>query len=250
MIVYLAGVSKEVRKLKDYKFNCLETYFDYDNRNADTSHIKRYENFVLDSGAFSFFNPDRKVDWNAYVERYCTFINDNDIDLFFEFDIDIIVGLPQVEIYRKKIETLTNKKPIPVWRPSRGYEYWKKMVRDYPYIAISASGKYDSAWCRLSGAEKILKQMVQYAHKHNTKVHGLGYTKLKYLNDIQWDSVDSTTWLNAGKFGELQVFNGTTIVKQQAGKIGMQTIKHKQKEMQLHNFNEWIKYGRYAKANL
>lgn len=250
MIIYLAG-SIVVKNVDEFDYDCsvLETFYDYHKKYTEYQPtLKKYNKLILDSGAFTFFNPDRKTNWEDYIEKYCYFINLHDIDLFFEFDIDIMVGLKQVEKYRAKIEQLTNKKPIPVWRPSRGIEYWKYMVANYPYVAISASGKYDSAWTRAKGSDNVLRQMVMYAHKRGVKVHGLGYTSIPKLKYIGWDSVDSTAWIMVTKFGSgiYQYEHGglKKINKPKGNRLVDSTSQL------IYNFKEWAKFQRYAEQNL
>jgi len=67
---------------------------------------------------------------------------------------------------------------------------------------------------------------------------------------LKFDSIDSTTWLNAAKFGELQWFANGIINKRQAAQENKKTIKSKEKEMLLFNFNEWVKFQKYAEQNL
>lgn len=43
-------------------------------------------------------------DWDAYVSGYADFINRFDVKLFFELDIDNVVGLAEVERLRHKLE--------------------------------------------------------------------------------------------------------------------------------------------------
>lgn len=57
------------------------------------SLLNRFKGFLLDSGAFTFMSNAAKhgnIDWLSYVDRYCDFIIENDIRLFFELDIDKI----------------------------------------------------------------------------------------------------------------------------------------------------------------
>lgn len=250
MIIYLAGscITQHLKGKQGLNYSRLLTFYDF--RTEPTlvvPELHQYRNLIFDSGAFSFFNGQQNINWDAYIEAYCTFINTNNIDLFFEFDIDLLVGIKQVEKYRKKIERLTGKQPIPVWRPSRGYSYWTKMIEQYPYIAISASGMFDSAWCRETNAHKILKTMVRQAHTQKTKVHGLGYTKTKHLKYIGWDSVDSTAWLSNGRFGQgmYQFRDGDIckIAKPKNTRVNYKTVV-------LHDLNEWNKYQDYAESNL
>lgn len=248
MIIYLAGYKtyRNIAKKEFPNIAVLESFYDY--QNISSINHKIFSHFIFDSGAFAFFNPDKKTNWEEYIDKYCNFINVNNIDLFFEFDIDVIEGLPKVEKYRKKIEQLTNKQPIPVWRPSRGYKYWQKMIAEYPYIAISASGMYDSAWTRAKGSEKILRKMVREAHQGNTKVHGLGYTSITKLPYIGWDSVDSTAWLTGARYGSgIYQFIGNKLLKSKKPD-NSRYIDYK--PIQLKNFNEWVKYQRYAEKYL
>ena len=117
--------------------NILESYYYLRGNDSFARLIKGFQNFLLDSGAFTFLsNAKTKVDWERYIEEYAEYITNNNIKLFFELDIDSIVGLKQVEKYRERLEKLTNRQCIPVWHPSRGYDYFIKMCKDYPYVAL------------------------------------------------------------------------------------------------------------------
>jgi len=106
-----------------------------------------FGDFLLDSGAFSFFDgKDKNIDWKKYTIEYCNFINEYKIDKFIELDIEKITSMSLMEDLRKLIQDKTGKNPIPVWRPSRGIDNYYRTIEDFDYIAISASGQYDSAW--------------------------------------------------------------------------------------------------------
>lgn len=75
--------------------------------------IPRSKKFLLDSGAFTFFSKGGCADWEKYIKRYASFINRNNIELFFELDIDKLVGYEKVLFYRKKLEDMTGKPVIP-----------------------------------------------------------------------------------------------------------------------------------------
>lgn len=248
MNVYLAGTSpKYLKGLKEPAY-ILES-FAYMKKHEKHVPSLLQNNFMLDSGAFTFMgNKTKKIDWHEYTKEYVRFINENNIKLFFELDIYSVIGTKKTEELRELIESGTNKKSIPVWHIFLGIDYYKRMVDRYDYIAIGASGRHDSKWTR-TNPEK-LNALVQYAKKRKTKVHGLGYTVLKQLEKIPFHSVDSTTWLNAGKYGEFQIFKNNSIKKLQAKNIGKKTIREAAEEMQQHNFNQWIKFQKYAKAKL
>jgi len=121
-----------------------------------------------------------------------------------------------------------------------GIEYYKKLCNEYKYIAIGASGMFDCRWTRSNPNQ--LKNMVMYARSKNVKVHGLGYTKIDMLKEIPFFSVDSTSWLSGNRFGGIYVFNGKGFDKTK--KPNGTRIKNN--ETAKHNFEEWIKFQKYA----
>ncbi len=205
--------------------------------------IKDHWYFLLDSGAFTFMkNAKIMPNWDEYIERYAKFINENNIDLFFELDIDSVVGLKEVERLRDKLETLTNKKSIPVWHKSRGQAYWLKMCEDYDYVAIGGivSGEIKK------NDYRFFPTLLNMAKERGAKVHGLGFTNLEGLKKYKFYSVDSTAWIYGNRAGFVYLFDGQTLQKVQA-KAGQ---RMKSRETLIHNFNEWVKFQRYAEVHL
>lgn len=81
--------------------------FYYCNNFTEDVILPSVSKFMLDSGAFTFFQSGKQVNWNDYVERYAEFINRNRIKLFLELDIDVLIGYENVKKLRKKLESLT-----------------------------------------------------------------------------------------------------------------------------------------------
>lgn len=204
--------------------------------------IPYLKGFMLDSGAFTFMRQDKSTtDWVSYVHRYAECINKHNITHFFELDIDVLVGIKEVERLRKILEKLTGKQPIPVWHKSRGKDYFLGMAKDYPYISIGGivTGELKRS------EHSSFPWFINKAHESGAKIHGLGYTNLKGLQKYRFDSVDSTSWLYGNRGGFVYRFNGKTMEKFQAAKgKGL-----KSREAAIHNFNEWIKFQDYAEKN-
>jgi len=208
-------------------------------------------NFMLDSGAFTFMEQKAqgvkaKIDnasmqWDDYVRRYADFILEHNIDLFFELDIDVVVGLDRVHQLRDLLEQRTGKRSIPVWHKSRGLDNWKQVVKEYDYVAIGGivSGEIRRA------ERKFFNPMCDIAHDHNTRVHGLGVSPSGRdgLLSYRFDSVDSTNWTMGNRAGHIVYFDGKTIQKQPKP----DGTKMKAREAAKHNFREWVKYQRYMK---
>lgn len=206
--------------------------------------IPRLKNFMLDSGAFTFMTSHKgKVNWNEYLQEYADFINRNDVKLFYELDIDSIVGHEAVIEMRKWLETATGKKPIPVWHKSRGREEFLKLCDQYDYVAIGGIVSKEIARTEY----KFFPWFINEAHKRGTKIHGLGFTNLEGIRKYHFDSVDSTSWTTGNRFGAIYRFNGKTMEK--FGKKDGQRLKDS-REVAVHNFNEWVKFQRYAEQNL
>lgn len=251
MIIYISGeppfhkssgmYDSTIVKHRPY---ILESFF---YANEDTERLlPYYGDFLLDSGAFTFcgtggFSPNK---FEEYLEKYADFINRNNIQKFFELDVDSITGYEKVLEYRKKLERLTGKQAIPVWHISRGKDEFIKHCDEYPYVAL---GGYVAAIKasdpRQKAYVKAYPWFISEAHKRGAKIHGLGFTQLSLLPKYHFDSVDSTAWTTGNRFGYLYYFDGKTIQKRASPK------GHRISDSRaaaLNNYTEWIKYQQYA----
>lgn len=209
-------------------------------------YIQNYWNFLLDSGAFTFMtgkNDGKGIDWNDYVDRYAEFITAQKIDLFFEMDIDNIVGLPEVERLRRRLEAKTGKQPIIVWHKKRGKQAFLDSCQHYPYVALG--GIVAKEWERKE--YQFFPWFIDTAHNYGAKIHGLGFTNLSLLPKYHFDSVDSTAWVYGNMSGKIYYFTGKSL-KYQDKQEG-QRLKSA-KDAAIHNFKEWVKFQRYAEEFL
>ena len=249
MKVYLAGVAPWREDglyddaIKEKRPYILESFY---YANADTERlIPQYGDFLLDSGAFTFmggFNfrdNSNGTDFFEYAERYSDFINKNKVEKFFELDVDVCIGYDKVKELRRFIEKKTNRQIIPVWHSTRGKEDFIRCCDEYPYVALG--GIVGGEWN--PKAEKCIPWFISEAHKRGAKIHGLGFTKLGLLPKFHFDSVDSTAWTTGNRFGYIYYFDGTTmrkIDKPQNHRIG------DYRTAAIINFEEWVKYQKYA----
>lgn len=245
--LYLAGVQGKAKSFATEEtqlidLSILESFY-YADEWTEWA-IPRLKNFMLDSGAFTFMTSHKgKVDWNEYLKKYAAFINKNDVKLFYELDIDSIVGYDTVLQMRKWLEAETGKKPIPVWHKSRGKDEFIKMCDEYKYVAIGGIVSKE-----ISSTEyKFFPWFINEAHKRGAKIHGLGFTNLEGIRKYHFDSVDSTSWTTGNRFGAIYRFNGRTMEK--FGKKEGQRLADS-RAVAIHNFNEWAKFQKYAESNL
>lgn len=241
MKIFLAATSDKqfIKNIKDSKY-ILESYYYF--QEWQVPLIKSCDMFLLDSGAFTFMATGKKVDWKKYTDDYINFINKYDIDYFFELDIDCIIGYDNVKKIRAYIEEKTGKKCIPVWHYQRGKQEFVNMCKQYKYVAF---GGLNTDGIDRKKIVKYMPWFIETAHKYGAKIHGLGFTSIKDLPQLKFDSVDSTSWKSGGRFGQLHIYKN--------GKLETITQKSKRaiyKKIDEHNFNEWLKYQRYAERNL
>ena len=205
-----------------------------------------FKSFLLDSGAFTFMQgKGGAINWDQYITEYAEYINRYKVDLFFELDIDSIVGLQEVERLRAKLERLTGKQPIPVWHKGRGKDYFIGMAKDYPYIALGGIAIKEIP---KNIFEKSFPWFINKAHENGAKIHGLGYTSIEGIHRYHFDSVDSTAWLYGNRGGYLYKFNPRT---GDMGKIEAPAgHRLKSREAAMYNFLEWIKFQQYAEKHL
>lgn len=250
MEVFLAG-EHPVKNGKDADWeglNILETYYYLQNNKEFPRLIGNFQNFLLDSGAFTFMSGAGVVNFDKYVEGYAAFIKKWNVKNFFELDIDSVVGIREVERLREKLERLSGRKPIPVWHKSRGKEYFVEMCKNYTYVAIGGIAAKEMP---VSKFEALFPYMIGMAHKNGCKVHGLGYTKVDNLRKYRFDSIDSTTWTVGERFGEASKFENGSIKRLSFRDKGVKYKMVRDKEaLTLYNFKEWLKFQHYADKNL
>lgn len=246
MRIYLAAASSPftpeeiVERTSPKPKYFLNTFFEGESCCKRVLDIAGSNNFLLDSGAFSYMSGAKcsKEQLLEYLDRYIKFINAYDVKHFFELDVDTIFGIDFVEYMRGILERKTGRKSIPVWHKGRGVAYWKKMCSEYDYIAIGGlvfhvkQSEYDA-----------IRRLAKYARERGVKVHGLGFTKTRELQNYDFYSVDSTSWkMSAIRGQQLQFFDGEKICQRAVVK-GNKKVNIP--ELAAHNFAEWTKYQHY-----
>lgn len=203
--------------------------------------LPRLRGFMLDSGAYTFMRnvSGSGIDWDAYVGRYIDFINEHQIDQFIELDIDSVVGIQQVERYRTRIERETGKQCIPVWHKSRGLSYLRSMAKDYKLIAIGGL----AIRVIQKNEYKYLPKLIDIVHQEGCQIHGLGFSNLRWIKRLRWDSVDTASWVYGNIGGYVVQFKNGTLHKIKA------PTRIKSRETAQHNFLEWIKFALFMEEN-
>lgn len=247
MKLFLAGLKGFYAEARELSIPfILESFFYAEEdfyRYVKSEHCKDY---LFDSGAFTFLNAkkNKAVNFDDYLTKYITAINDHDLHNFFELDIDSIVGIEKVEQMRKRLERETGKPCVPVWHRSRGKEYFIELCKNYSYIAIGGLAIKNIS----RGEYRYLNWFCETAHKYGTRIHGLGFTPIKTVHEYQFDTVDSTTWHNIRFGGIFQFADGKLTRITNPDKRIAQPVRRGL----IHNLTEWNKFQNhlyYSKAS-
>lgn len=165
MNLYLAGdtYGKHIFPKVDFRFNKLDTFwYIYKNAQAEKD-ITKYDDFLLDSGAFTFIMAKRKgqsikVDIDYFTDAYCDYINNFHIDKFFEMDVDSVLGYEKVKQFRKRIEQRTGKQPIPVFHGTAVVSY----IPDKKIVGLSKLARVVDLYSnKLQNQERITSQIAE-----------------------------------------------------------------------------------------
>lgn len=177
--------------------------------------LKHFDEVMIDSGAYTFqaksgvygkiqsSSQVKPKEVDEFVEHYGKWLRENKgyYNYFVEMDIDKVVGLKKVEEYRKFIEQCAGEKCMPIWHENRGLDYWLRMINEYKYVGIGGL-----AVGEIKNYERKISYMLKLAHEKGCKVHGIGFTKFKFLKFLPYDTVDSSTWLGGGKTGQYHLY--------------------------------------------
>ena len=196
------------------------------------------EEILIDSGAHSF-QKGKKVDWIEYTKQYAEFIQKFDrpnIIGYFEMDVDNIIGYDKVLDLRGILESVSDK-IIPVWHKNRGIEEFKKMCRDYAGKVVAITGFKNED---IQDHQYLM--FLKYAKKYNCRVHCLGMTRKKILDEVPFDYVDSSSWVQSSIFGRIDNKGKVTreFSKEKRGTVFEENYLTNMK-MQEHYYAKWRK---------
>lgn len=235
MYLYFAGAEAWLDRLLDLGVrNQLMSYFylrgSLKQRNHKGFHLlarmreakeKGYR-FFLDSGAFTYQVKQKQAGSTLpparlYFEEYKSFVRQyGDVfDIIAEFDVDghatddngKIITYEQVDGWTNELLELENvgRKILPVYHEHRGMRWLRDWLTDpsSPYIGFSSTAG-------LSGESG---KYIALAHRFGKWIHGFGVTRVRTdLKLTPFDSVDSTTWLRADKYGGTCIFRNNKFI--------------------------------------
>ena len=137
-------------------------------------------NVFLDSGAFSAYNSEAKINIDKYIE----FIDKHNFHKYVVLDV---VGSQEKTMENLKYMESRGLRPIPVFQYGSKLSYLDDMAGKYKLIALGGLLSESSKNKRIKWCKDILNRYP------NQKFHGFGATGQKIFK-LAWHSVDSSSW--------------------------------------------------------
>jgi hypothetical protein len=159
---------------------------------------------LLDSGAFSAKTQMKVLDIDDYID----YIKEHKdvFDKYFNLDV---IGDGDKSYQNYLYMRMKGLRPIPVWHAETPVSFLKNYLMDCDYanigIAIGAISSMSN--------ERTIRSLDKIWQEHLTnkdgmpvcKIHGFGLTSILIMRRYPWYSVDSTSWVQFGRYGVILI---------------------------------------------
>jgi hypothetical protein len=154
----------------------------------------------LDSGAFSAWTKQVKIDLQTYID----FIQENKHLIETYCNLDDIESAENTWKNQREMER-QGLSPMPVYHVGED-ERFLKMCMEYPYFGVGGMALQSEVnrvyWFDFV-FDKVCPKSNDFFPTH--KIHGFGLTSPKLVLMYPWYSGDSTSWVLYGKYGMILI---------------------------------------------
>lgn len=173
----------------------------------------------LDSGAFSAWSVGRTIALADYIRH----VRER------RADYDAVAGLDVIGDWQASKRNFLAMRDagleiVPCYHIGEPTAYWEWMLSEWPYVAIGGMVPYlksvkgfpnrDALWTEVNRLHRI-------ARPTGVKLHGFGCTVYRFMADLDWHSVDSTTWMIYVRYKKILTFEGDTWSRPMVGENGV-----------------------------
>lgn len=159
---------------------------------------------MIDSGAFSAWTRKEELDLDAYIEYAHTTINDNpDVEFVF-VNLDVI-GDGKASFFNWKKMIDSGIEALPIYHAGSDIKWLKRYLKHTDHIGLGAIANMSTSK-RVLALDLIWeKYLIDEKRMPIAKVHGMGITSFPLMQRYPWHSLDSTSYLLMGAYGNLYV---------------------------------------------
>jgi hypothetical protein len=176
----------------------LESYH-YINTVRHVSAIRKDRRTIfLDSGAFSAFTKGAQIK----LEDYARYIHKNKDIIDLAANLDDLHKREQLTWNNQKALEAMGIRALPVFHTREDPGWLKKYIdAGYDYIALGGMVPESKAWLKHWLDDIWGNYLVKSDGTARIKIHGFGLTTFDLMLRYPWFSVDSTSWVLAGRYG-------------------------------------------------
>jgi len=152
----------------------------------------------LDSGAFSAMTLGAKIDIDEYIE-FCRRHGDK-----FEViaSLDVIGDWKKTKINHDKMRQ-AGINSIPTFHVREPFDFLCELLESNDYIALGVAGMQRRRRAIIAWLTKCFKLRKEI--RPDCRFHGFALTSSQIIRFFPWHSIDSSTWINARRFGNIIV---------------------------------------------
>jgi len=203
MKLYLVMTTPEINYMVDpdiykktkvlHSFAYYKTYFEW------IKNFKENE-VIMDSGAFTAYNTDTIIN----IEEYAQFIKDTNCKNYFNLDV---IGNAKASYNNFVYLSKYFDNIVPVFHFMSDKKYLFKYMDMVEYIGLGNLVPYSQQKTKLIPFFNFIFKEI----RNNFKIHCLGISSMQYLTRFPFYSVDSSTWLQGARSGNIYKFDGMKI---------------------------------------
>lgn len=167
------------------------------------------KNLMLDSGAFSAFTKNAKINIYSYMH----FIRRFSKHIITYVNLDVI-GDPKATLVNQKLMEKEGFHPLPVWHGNEDWQILKDYCSSYDYVGIGGIAGVSEHHSRKRLLDKIFFEFT------GKKFHLFGVTSFPILKGYPFYSVDSTSWNASMRYGR-HVQDRNVDIRNECTKFGL-----------------------------
>ena len=150
---------------------------------------------IVDSGAFTAWNTGKKIE----LDDYCKFLDSiSEFAPYRAVQLDVF-GDPEKSWVNYKIMKERGYETMPVFTRGESLETLELMYNETDYIMLGG----------VVVREKNKNYVKWFLNRNNgRKCHWLGFVNMPFIKHYKPESVDSSAWKSAVRFGKLSLYKG------------------------------------------